>query len=81
MQIYADPTWRLLQKCITENKTPMTRQMIIRWFEQIYPRIKSSTVAAHIISAVPTTPLVGTTPAGMMSYFASRMGVLQHMTS
>lgn len=45
---YDLPVWALLRKCVTEHGEPMTRQQIIRWFEQNYPEIKSATVGTHI---------------------------------
>lgn len=56
MPIYKEPTWDLLDKCIREHPSPMTRQGIVDWFKQNYPRTKSSTVSAHITSCCVNDP-------------------------
>ncbi len=56
MPIYEEPTWRLLDKCIRENPRSMTRKEIVAWFQQYYPKIKSTTVSAHVTSCCVNDP-------------------------
>ena len=57
---YELPVWALLRKCVTERGEPMTKQQIIRWFEQNYPEIKSTTVGTHIYTRCVQRARLGT---------------------
>lgn len=46
--IYDRPIWALMQDSAAELSPPYTVGEIVTWFAQNYPRIKSSSVRAHI---------------------------------
>src|SRR5580698_4625529 len=46
--IYDRPIWALMQDAAAELQPPYTVGEIIAWFAQHYPKIKASSVRAHI---------------------------------
>ena len=46
--IYDRPIWALMQDAVAELSPPYTVGEIIAWFAQHYPKIKASSVRAHI---------------------------------
>ena len=46
--IYDRPIWMLMQDAATELSPPYTVGEIVAWFAQYYPKVKASSVGAHI---------------------------------
>lgn len=46
--IYDKPIWMLMQDAAAELSPPYTAGEIVAWFAQYYPKIKASSVRAHI---------------------------------
>lgn len=50
MPIYDKPIWALMQEAASELRTPFSRQDVVQWFARKYPKIKKSSVTAHVSS-------------------------------
>jgi hypothetical protein len=46
--IYDKPIWMLMQDAASELSTPYTVNVIVAWFAERYPKVKASSVRAHI---------------------------------